>query len=108
MNNGIDPNGGYVIALDRDSSQAEYIASFEGNLVDFLDGLKPKERNQWMRDSSHHSRDTKFPSIRYIGYASNPDFALRFNCPNKAYLFGIYLRSFFPDSEAPKLRLEEI
>ena len=109
----MNPNKRYVIAVAPSEEfmgplSGSYIQRFKGDLSGFLEGLKPKDRSEFMRDTPHTSR-SKFPPILDTSYVSNPHDAMSFDSSAKAHLFTIYLRSFFPDDSLDaKFCVEEL
>ena len=62
----------------------------------FIEGLRPRQRSDWMRDMAHTSRNF-FPKISNLEYTINPYNAKEFNSGAEAHLFAVYIKSFFPD-----------
>ena len=69
--------------------------------------MKPRQRNDWMREGVHTSREA-FPKISNLEYTANPYEAIEFSSGAEAHLFGVYLRSFFPDGYVPNVVAEKI
>ena len=104
----VAPNEDFIGPLQRESLECswKYVKSFSGDLAGFLEGLKPTQRNNWMRNRTHASKDS-FPQISNLEYTISPYDAMEFDSGAEAHLFGMYIKSFFPDGYLPNVVAEK-